>query len=1453
MRLKIETKAKYSLIILFVLLTPTLFTFYSMNTMMLSDVNNLKADENLDNFDNRNTDGYTPKSSDIIYLDEEYSLSQWWDKRFRYRLAIELEELEGINRHEPVEVFLNFEDNEHYVDSARLVSFNATGNDEWSSEIPVQVWNDTKYPSGFIESCTITFLADVTASSNQTYFLYYNENLGGIGVPSYNTDFTSTLAGETKLTVTVGNLGDLYKTVFEVGKGATDLIKDSINFHTDDSLSPEKQLAHQNLRFLAHMDEGGGNYVNDSTGNVSPGQLVNTPTWVDGVVRDGLDFEQSSSEFVNFGASLEGPGDPFSDFSTEFTVTAWIKPEDISHTQRSNHYTYNCFLAKAGDPFNDNFEVGINTDGTIHVYLDTETRDAYANFGEIGDVNIGVWNFIAIRYDSGSVDVKINDNWYPSNVWSSATDLDQAEGSLFTIGSTDHYNTYFDGVVDEVAIYNISISNQEVEDYKYGSETSTIEAIRELENGEVFSRYEINWTESFDMHVSDVVSFYYDYNLWNINRTISFDNEFNGENTNSQIVALNTYYDFSGLTQSDEFYYFYDGDLLKGLANDGFTVENYTIIHDCIHSATKNTLGVFVADYYASGDAFSEIDYLKGAVSYESATDIVKYTPGLINNFKNNAEPNNKLHIEFWEFIDHINDTTYTPKLTENGMKQLFEDMYQVLKNPINIFVYNKDSKFYNLEVNITDIDDNLVPGAKISLWNATNPSMSWEQDTNENGVALFTRLNNGSFVVNASYEKYGKTPLTITSPQAIEINESNVDSTGLRKISFEQVQLTSLNLTLNRFNNSDDFQGPLEGAEVTFLLDDGSGQELIGSENADENGNVVFRWTNYSSPADGNVTFFIRWFAFPPSKVVANGDLDGQTITNTNVTFYFYIANSSIVNVTFGQTFESDLTLTVYPDPDFNQMLGDILNFQVNFTYTQNSTITLPVTGATLTYDIKFGTQTINTQTLYFVEIGGGLYNLTINTSNQVEPGGEDWLSDSDYLIEIYAIKPGFISDEVSTSFILDPKTSTLVGNETELAVYWGEYLIMDVTYTDVSFGSSNPIDGATIEYSIIGVPSIVGTLTPYGTDGRYKLEIDTTEFPTSDSYTLQIIASKQNYQEKSIFFDVTIFAIKSLINDSVGIYESLDLAFREEKLFYFEYIIESTGEGLADSSLKSYEWTKEIGGNIVDSGVGTLIDLGNGLYTLDFNTETKEIATYTIIINIEKENYVKRGGIIILNIIPRELTMLLPSDRFDKNIISSISGDTLTFDLELIDTINGSYIIGANVFITLQGQVLVFTEIGNGIYSISIAASILPEAFILPITISAQITVNYTNYYDTEILISVVVGMVEIFPGFPMFYFLIIVIGIVAIAGSLLAYRQIQRARIPTFVKKVKEMSKDIKGKKSISDSLLYPSKEEFIIKRLGDKWEMLGLSLEEILGIDTKKKKKLPESIEGKGGAF
>jgi hypothetical protein len=66
---------------------------------------------------------------------------------------------------------------------------------------------------------------------------------------------------------------------------------------------------------------------------------------------------------------------------------------------------------------------------------------------------------------------------------------------------------------------------------------------------------------------------------------------------------------------------------------------------------------------------------------------------------------------------------------------------------------------------------------------------------------------------------------------------------------------------------------------------------------------------------------------------------------------------------------------------------------------------------------------------------------------------------------------------------------------------------------------------------------------------------------------------------------------------------------------------------------------------------------------------------------------------------------------------------------------------------------------------------------------------------------------------------------------------------------------MKSVIKSKKSIPESLTYPSKEDYLIKNLGDRWDLLGLSMQDILGIEGKKKKTLPETPgkfkESKGG--
>ncbi|MHA1439961.1 MAG: hypothetical protein ACTSPD_20620, partial [Promethearchaeota archaeon] len=153
-------------------------------------------------------------------------------------------------------------------------------------------------------------------------------------------------------------------------------------------------------------------------------------------------------------------------------------------------------------------------------------------------------------------------------------------------------------------------------------------------------------------------------------------------------------------------------------------------------------------------------------------------------------------------------------------------------------------------------------------------------------------------------------------------------------------------------------------------------------------------------------------------------------------------------------------------------------------------------------------------------------------------------------------------------------------------------------------------------------------------------------------------------------------------------------------------------------------------------------------------------------------------------------------------------------------------------------------FEEVEDGVYQLTFSTEDI-NAFFTSQTLTGEIIVEKDDYITETISITIVVEMEEIFPGIPTFYFFMLVGAVAAVVGSLVAYRAIQQAKIPKFVKKVRSMKGAIQGRKSISESLLYPPKNEVIVKKLGDKWEMLGLSLADILGIESKKGKKLSEA--------
>jgi hypothetical protein len=301
----------------------------------------------------------------------------------------------------------------------------------------------------------------------------------------------------------------------------------------------------------------------------------------------------------------------------------------------------------------------------------------------------------------------------------------------------------------------------------------------------------------------------------------------------------------------------------------------------------------------------------------------------------------------------------------------------------------------------------------------------------------------------------------------------------------------------------------------------------------------------------------------------------------------------------------------------------------------------------------------------------------------------------------------------------------------------------------------------------------------------------------------------------------------------------------------FLFEYKDTLQDIRLGSLDVIRYYWNRlDENGNPLsgpgNEGSGFLGTAANNLYILDFDTESREVGEYSIFVTMQKNNYEVRNAIILLTISKRPITMHLDATGLSGSRISVVQGTPINFSIVLTDETNGIQLLsGANITLWLNGNEISVDEVSGspGTYELFFPTANI-NAFFLPQTLTGEITVELDNYEIDPRTITIVVRMTEIFPGFPLFYFLLIVVAVVAIAGSLTAYRMIQRARIPTFVKKAKVMKSSIKSKKAISDSLLYPSKEEFIIQKLGDKWDQLGLSLKDIYGIEGKKKKGLPE---------
>ncbi len=216
-------------------------------------------------------------------------------------------------------------------------------------------------------------------------------------------------------------------------------------------------------------------HLDDCTWNGTSGEVTDSgDSGLDGTAQGGAitvgsgkhcraGYFDGTDDVVNMGDVLNGT---LGSSGSAFTVAAWIYPFSLS-TPQSNHNTQNCFIAKASDTKNDNLEIGVTSTGKVHVYLDTQGKNTYTDFGPAGAVVTDTWTFVAVTYDSGTLTVTINaDRYENTSTWSGGGNLSDATGSPFTIGGTLHSDIFFQGKIDEVMVFSRALSQDDLEDLR---------------------------------------------------------------------------------------------------------------------------------------------------------------------------------------------------------------------------------------------------------------------------------------------------------------------------------------------------------------------------------------------------------------------------------------------------------------------------------------------------------------------------------------------------------------------------------------------------------------------------------------------------------------------------------------------------------------------------------------------------------------------------------------------------------------------------------------------------------------------------------------------------------------------------------------------------------------------------------------------------------------------------
>lgn len=206
------------------------------------------------------------------------------------------------------------------------------------------------------------------------------------------------------------------------------------------------------------FDEGSGTTANDSSGYNNHGTLYNDPAWIKGKIGKALNFD-GVDDYVNV------PDSPSLDITNNLTVEAWVYPRSYGTKTPDEWGQYHAGIVSKSD-FNDQtYKLTFALSNATHTHLYFEINNMTSCIGLLSDAispKLNEWHHIAGVYDGNYIRIYLDGSEIASKYIGYI--VCRTNDQSLKIGRDAYASSgrRFDGFIDEVRVYNRTLSKEEI-------------------------------------------------------------------------------------------------------------------------------------------------------------------------------------------------------------------------------------------------------------------------------------------------------------------------------------------------------------------------------------------------------------------------------------------------------------------------------------------------------------------------------------------------------------------------------------------------------------------------------------------------------------------------------------------------------------------------------------------------------------------------------------------------------------------------------------------------------------------------------------------------------------------------------------------------------------------------------------------------------------------------------